>query len=102
MTADQNRTEASSRLGTSFRDPNGFLFTRVGVLYRQVNRAYQANYEQLTGSGLYQALVDAGLLVPHQEVDIAPPEPELAYRVIQPEMLQFISYPYEWSFSQLR
>ena len=24
-------------LGASFRDPSGFLFTRDGVLYRQVN-----------------------------------------------------------------
>jgi hypothetical protein len=28
--------------------------------------------------------------------------PELAYKIIKPEPIQFISYPYEWCFSQLR
>ena len=32
------------------------------------------------------------------ELAAAPP----AYRVIRPEALEFISYPYEWSFSQLK
>jgi hypothetical protein len=47
-------------------------------------------------------LVKARKLIPHQEVDIPPDAPELAYRVIQPERVEFISYPYEWSFSQLK
>jgi ribosomal protein L11 methylase PrmA len=39
----------------------------------------------------------------HEEVeDPEPPEPSSAYRVIKPEMVDFISYPYEWCFLQLR
>jgi ribosomal protein L11 methylase PrmA len=91
-----------SSLASSFRDPSGFLFTRAGVLYRQVNQAYQSDYERLTESGLYRELVASGRLVAHQEVDLPAEVPELAYRVIQPERLPFISYPYEWSFSQLK
>jgi len=53
-------------------------------------------------SGLYAKLVKAGLLIPHVEVDQAGAENELAYKVIQPELVPFISYPYEWSFSQLK
>ncbi len=86
----------------SFRDPSGFLFTRDGVLYRQVNQIYQDDYQQLLNSGLYEALIDDGLLVPHQEVDIPAVEPATAYKIIKPEVLSFISYPYEWSFSQLQ
>lgn len=88
------------KLGASFRDPSGFLFTREGVLYRQVNRAYAEEYERLMGSGLYQKLIKAGLLVPHQEVDVSPAEADTAFKVLQPERLPFISYPYEWSFGQ--
>jgi hypothetical protein len=86
----------------SFRDPSGFLFCREGLIYRQINRVYKAQYNQLLDSGLYEALVDAGLLIPHQEVDIEAVDPERAYRVILPEQIPFISYPYEWSFSQLK
>lgn len=86
----------------SFRDPNGFLFTYQGALYRQVNRSYQAHYDALMASGLYQGLVKSGKLIAHQEVDIPPAEPGISYRIIQPETLAFISYPYEWSFSQLK
>ena len=94
----------SSTLASSFRDPSGFLFTCNGVLYRQINARYRDNYEKLLGSGLYKALVDSGLLIPHEEVDGVAPGgiPEQAYRIIRPKLIPFISYPYEWSFSQLK
>jgi hypothetical protein len=89
------------RLGASFRDPSGFLFTRDGVLYRQVNQAYAPDYARLMDSGLYEKLVKAGLLVPHTESDLEPAAPN-AYKILRPERVPFISYPYEWSFSQLK
>jgi len=90
------------RSSASFRDPSGFIFTRQGRLYRQVNRSYQADYDGLMSSGLYDALVLKGWLVAHDEVSVEPYQAETAYKVIQPERIPFISYPYEWSFSQLR
>ncbi len=90
------------RLAASFRDPSGFLFKQQGQLYRQVNQIYQPHYDHLMASGLYQQLVERGLLVQHQEVAMAAPEPGLAYKVIQPELLAFISYPYEWCFRMLK
>lgn len=91
-----------NRLPASFRDPNGFMFSRQGTLFRQVNRSYQENYDHLIGSGLYENLVASGLLIPHKEVSIEPEEPTLAYKILQPEMVPFITYPYEWCFSQLK
>jgi len=90
-----------SVLSSSFRDPSGFLFTREGVLYRQVDRRHAEHYDLLMSSGLYEALVSEGSLVPHEEVDEAPAGPG-AHRVIRPERIPFVSYPYEWCFSQLR
>jgi ribosomal protein L11 methylase PrmA len=95
-------SSSSQRLGASFRDPSGFLFTRNALLYRQVNQAYQAEYDKLVSSGLYDKLVKARLIIPHAEVDLEPAEPSLAYKIIRPEPLDFVSYPYEWSFSQLK
>jgi hypothetical protein len=96
------RRANSTQLSASFRDPSGFLFQQDGVIYRQVNLAYKDDYDHLMSSGLYQALVDDNLLIPHEEVSIEPPIPELAYKIIKPEMIPFISYPYEWCFSQLK
>lgn len=91
-----------TREKASFRDPSGFLFEREGQLYRQVNAGYQTQYEHLMNSGLYRDLTAAGLLVPHQEIDIAPEDPGSCYKVIKPTRLALISYPYEWCFSQLK
>jgi hypothetical protein len=53
-------------------------------------------------SGLYKALVEIGLMVSHEEVAYPGARPECAYKLISPEPVPFISYPYEWSFSQLK
>jgi len=90
------------RIPSSFRDPSGFLYQQDGLLLRQVNQAYREDYDRLMGSGLYQKLANQGSLVQHSEVAQAPAVAELAYKVIQPERVAFISYPYEWSFSQLK
>ena len=92
----------NGRLSASFRDPSGFLFQREGKLYRQINQAYKEDYDALMESGLYSALVAKGWLIHHQEVDVPPHQAENAYKIIQPDLIPFISYPYEWSFSQLR
>ncbi len=87
---------------SSFRDSSGFLFHQDGKLYRQINQSYKDEYDHLIDSGLYSSLVDAKLLIPHEEVNIQPLVKEKGYKVIQPDFISFISYPYEWSFSQLK
>jgi hypothetical protein len=86
----------------SFRDPLGFVFFRGGVLYRQVNEAARRDYDQLFNSGLYDQLSRTGDLVPHEEVSLDLSPDHLAYRVIRPSRVDFIAYPYEWCFSQLK
>lgn len=91
-------------LPSSFRDPNGRLFQRDGVLYRAIDRAYAAHYDRLMASGLYQKLVDERLMVEHEDVAASVPGADAGrvYRVIRPRMVPFISYPYEWCAGQLR
>jgi hypothetical protein len=86
----------------SFRDPAGFVFWRGGRLYRQVNRVHAQHFDLLRGSGLYDDLTERRLLVRHHEVDVALGLSGDAYRVLEPERVGFISYPYEWSFEMLR
>ena len=86
----------------SFRDPSGYVYLRDGEIYRQVNRSYQEDYDRLVDSGLCQKLVGGGLLIPHVEVGLEYAAGERAYKVIKPQQIPFISYPYEWCFSELK
>lgn len=86
----------------SFRDPDGFVFSRDGTLLRQIHSSYQRDWERLHDSGLYRALVDTGLLVPHVERPISDGHDANAWKVIAPEQVPWVSYPYEWTPNQLR
>ncbi len=90
------------RISSSFRDPSGFLFYENDTIYRQINQYYKENYDFLINSGLYKTLVDSEQLIPHEEVNIKPFNPNTSYKIIKPEKIPFFSYPYEWCFSQLK
>jgi ribosomal protein L11 methylase PrmA len=93
---------APPRVRGSFRDPSGFVFQRDGTVYRQVNRAFAETYDRIAGSGLYDVLHAEGLLIPHREVPIELAASPEAHRVLEPEPLAFVSYPYEWPFGLLK
>ncbi len=97
-----SRTNEGRGHPASFRDRDGFLYERDGVLVRQVNRAYAAHYDLLMQSGLYDRLVSEGALIAHRELSQPGLVPDLAYKVLEPDRIGFISYPYEWCFSQLK
>lgn len=80
-------------LESSFRDPSGFVFWENGRLFRQVNPNYKENFKLLKTSGLLKKLQDEKLLVAHREI---------SEDVLEPEIVPFVSYPYEWAFSQLK
>ena len=87
----------SLREFSSFRDPSGCVFTKDGVLYRQIAPSYFPQYQALMDSGLYAELQKFGALVAHEEVANSGDA-----IVIRPERVPFISYPYEWSFGELK
>ena len=82
-----------NNVASSYRDPSGFIFKKNGQIFRQINKSYQENYDLLIDSGLYARLVKEKLLIPHKEI---------GKNIIRPEQIPFISYPYEWSFSELK
>jgi len=82
----------------SFRDPSGNIFYQNNNVYRSVNCVYQDNYSQLINSGLYNKLTKLGYLVKHKEVK----NPKNVFKVLKPDPIPFISYPYEWCFGQLK
>lgn len=86
--------ETDHTVGSSFRDPSGFLFHRNGQLLRQVNLSYAEHYSHLMESGLYEALTERSLIVAHEETSETPAEAELCFKIVRPEVVPFISYPY--------
>ena len=90
------------RVPSSFRDLSGFVYYKNGMLLRQINNSVADDYNDLMQSGLYDELVLKGYLLPHEEVSIEQSYNSEAMAVIQPDFVPFISYPYEWSFSQLK
>lgn len=98
MTEQNNR---KSILASSFRDSAGFLFREDGVLYRQVTRAGLEDYRRLMDSGLYAALVKRGWLIDHDEGALQASGPT-EEPVLRPREIPFVSWPYEWCFSQLK
>lgn len=84
---------------SSFRDPSGFVFTENGILYRQINACYNKQFNKLIESGLYNELTSNNLLIKHTYTKPLESGDSI---IIQPEIVPFISYPYEWSFNQLK
>lgn len=79
------------------------MFTRDGTLFRQVNASFAADWDDLVASGLLTVLQERGLMIGHEAAPIAAAaQPNLAHAVIKPELVEFVSYPYEWSFGMLR
>jgi hypothetical protein len=85
---------------SSFRDPDGFVFVSEGRFLRWVGPRYKDVYNKLVEGGLRESLVKKGLFLPFEE---ATREPLLgAYKILLPRQIPFVSYPYEWCFSQLK
>ncbi len=53
-------------------------------------------------SGLYKKLVSLGYIVSYEEAKVSDASVENAWKVIKPQQIPFISYPYEWCFSMLK
>ena len=103
LPAHDSRAATVNSENGSFRDPSGHIYTRDGILYRQVNPTYQEEFDLLIQSGLYQKLAERKhLLVKHEEVPLHLSATSGAYKILRPELVPFISYPYEWCFSQLQ
>lgn len=91
------------RLPASFRDQSGFVFTENGEVFRQVNSVGSEGYESLMDTGLYDSLVEKGLLISHEEVEKSHfQKTDGCYKILKPRKIPFIVYPYELGFTQLK
>ena len=89
-------------LSSSYRDNAGFVFADGRKFYRCINECYFPFYDMLLQSGLYDELTIAGRLIPHEEVSNSYFPGSASRKIILPEQIPFISYPYEWPFDMWR
>lgn len=97
-------------VGGSFRDPSGYVFRAGDRIFRSVNPLAEKNFAMLENSGLLERLAEAGLALPARAVALqtgmerafAGPRGEVPSRLIEHPLVSFITYPYEWCFSQLQ
>lgn len=81
----------------SFRDPSGYMFFDGEVLRRAINPIYFPQYNKLKESGFFETLFSNELLIPHKETSVSTEQ-----IVITPQIIPFITNPYEWSFEQYK
>jgi ribosomal protein L11 methylase PrmA len=91
-------------LGGSFRDPSGRVHAYKSRIFRTISRHGAANFEAVQTTGFLDKLVARGDLVAFEKVvdpSILKLFPDAAY-VLEHPRIEFISYPYEWSFPLLK
>jgi len=95
-----------SRLETgSFRDPESRVFYANGQVLRSLSGPGLTDWEKLKSSGLYDELARDGRLVATEQVaeaDVPDALPGQWTGLLRHELIPTITYPYEWSFSQLK
>jgi hypothetical protein len=87
---------------SSFRDRSGFIFYEGDSVFRAILPGYKKSYDTFMASGLYQALADKKLLLSHKEISSSDLQPADVYKTLHVPRIPFISYPFEWCFTQLK
>jgi ribosomal protein L11 methylase PrmA len=94
----------------SFRDPSGHVFVSGERVIRTVNAFGLANFRQVEKTGVLSQLAELGHLIPTrklgpQDIDLSTltgPRGDVPSIALEHPRLPLISYPYEWTFSQLK
>src|SRR4051794_34197194 len=86
----------------SYRDPGGFVYRRNGVLHRQIGATSIGDWDAFVASGLSDRLIKSGRLIGHEPAGLGEAATADAKAVIRPDEIEFISYPFEWTFSELQ
>lgn len=97
-----HRSDIVERDPGSYRDPSGYVFRRDGVLYRSIDGSYIEEWQAFLDSGLHDRLVEHGWLIPFEPAPLDLAADRASIAVLRPEPVEFVSYPYEWTFGQLK
>lgn len=88
----------------SFRDPSGHVHLYNNRVFRTVTKFGAPDFEAVQNTKFMNKLVESGALLSFSEVldpEILSLFPDAVY-VLEHPRLEYVSYPYEWSFSLLQ
>lgn len=88
----------------SFRDRTSRVFYHNGAVYRALTKHALQDWEALSSTQFFQRLSAAGKVIASKRTEgVFPPTREEQWAaVLKHQLVPFISYPYEWSFSMLK
>ena len=89
----------------SFRDPAGQVFYHLDKIYRLIDDSGKERVKFLEQNDLIKKLKEKNFLINSKildDKDLKNLGFDKNYLVIEHEKIPYISYPYEWSFSQLK
>ena len=89
----------------SFRDPKGHIYLKNNRVFRTIRTPGMADFRAVEDTGLLSDLVERGWLLPYEDVaigDLPFKAEDGTERVLEHPKLPFVSYPYEWCFSELQ
>lgn len=82
----------------SFRDPSGHVYYDSGDVLRTIMPCYKDTWLSVTQSGLIEDALQNNSIVSFQEHQPL----SGSWKTLKVDPIPFITYPYEWSFSQLK
>ena len=86
----------------SFRDPAGYIFKKGDLYYRFISNSYKTHYKLAISNNVFKEAIEKKLLLPFEEAEIESTENPNCYKILFPKQVSFLSYPWEWSYDQLR
>jgi len=98
MTTDILSPSLSARLPGSFRDPSGAVYLVEDRVLRTIQPVFLEHWRFAEESGFLAEAIRQGKLLAFTEASPI----EGSWKTLEVERLPFISYPYEWSFGQLK
>ena len=87
----------------SFRDPAGKIFYKNGKVYRKLSETGAKRFDYLKKDNLLEELIKKEFIVKTSETDGRQIDDKLkGEKILEHEKIDFISYPFEWTFNQLK
>lgn len=87
----------------SFRDPAGKIFYKNGKVYRKLSETGAKRFDYLKKDNLLEELIKKEFIVKTSETDGRQIDDKFkGEKILEHEKIDFISYPFEWTFNQLK
>ncbi len=89
----------------SFRDPEGHVFSYENEIYRTLSSGAYARMNTLLNLPFFNKWVEEGKIIPTKllkATDTFPKKVSVGDHVLWHEKIEYLTYPFEWSFSMLK